>query len=101
MRDTVRLEDGQSIKSSRTADLDGDGVADLYVELTGGGSISLIGIDSIGDVRVETAGSPASVMGWREAAPAIELAMLQPHFADPSAQALDQAMLIAASNHAL
>ena len=54
LRDTVRLDDGQSVRSSRTADLNGDGIADLYVELTGGGSISLLGIDSLGDVRIET-----------------------------------------------
>ncbi len=38
-------------------------------------------------------------MGWREAAPSVDLASLQPHFADPSAQAMEHAMLLSASSH--
>ncbi len=58
LRDTIRLDDEQSVKSSRSADLDGDGLTDLYVELSGGGSISLIEIESLGDVRFESSSSP-------------------------------------------
>ncbi|WP_118857540.1 Calx-beta domain-containing protein [Sphingomonas mesophila] len=101
LRDTVRLDDGQSVKSSRSADLNGDGLADLYVELTGGGSISLIGIASLGDVKVESAGATASNLGWQELAATPAELVLQPHFVDPSAQTLEHAMLLNANAHAL
>lgn len=94
LQDSIRLDDGQSIRSSRTTDLNGDGLADLYIELTGGGSISLIGIDSLADVRIDGGAAGASKMGWLEPTPVLELSALQPLAPDPVSQMLEQAMLI-------
>ena len=69
--------------------------------MTGGGSISLIGIDSLGDVRIEGTDAAASIIGSRGLADMPDWMMVQPHFADPSAQALDHAMLMSATNHAV
>lgn len=66
LKDTLRLEDGLSIKSSRTTDLNGDGVTDLFVEFAGGGSVGLYGVDSLSGVQVESSAGAASVQGWRD-----------------------------------
>ena len=100
LQDSIRLDDGQSIRSSLTSDLNGDGLADLYIELTGGGSISLLGIDSLGGVQVEGDGAAASKMGWLEPAPLAELSALQPLAADPMSQMLEHAMLMNATAQA-
>jgi uncharacterized protein len=66
LKDTLRLEDGLSVKSSRATDLNGDGVTDLLVEFAGGGSVGLYGVDSFSGIQVESSAASASVQGWRE-----------------------------------
>ena len=59
LKDTLRLTDGQSIRGSRTADLNSDGIADLVIDLHGG-SLTLLGVGSIEDVSIDYAAqSPA------------------------------------------
>lgn len=58
-----------AIRSSRTLDANGDGVTDLLLGLTGGGSVTLLGVASLGDVSFGDvpaihAGDARTVSGW-------------------------------------
>ncbi len=59
--DRIRFEDEQSILGSHNADVNGDGVTDLVLTLDHG-SISLLGVTSLGAGQVET----ASLLSWHE-----------------------------------
>jgi len=50
--DTIRLEGGQFLAGSHTADVNYDGLTDLVLDLRQG-SVTLLGVDSIDDVRIE------------------------------------------------
>lgn len=75
LHDSLVLNDGQSVGGSRTVDANLDGLADLYVELSGGGSIALLGIDSLDGVAIEHAYA-IGTQGWRETG--ADLALLAP-----------------------
>ncbi|WP_324805717.1 Ig-like domain-containing protein [Sphingomonas sp. LY29] len=50
--DQLSFADGIGIRSSRTVDANGDGIADLSISLTGGGSVTLLGVSSLPGVKV-------------------------------------------------
>ena len=50
--DQLSFASDTAIRSARTADHDGDGRADLMLTLTGGGSVTLYGVSSLGEVHV-------------------------------------------------
>ncbi|MEA1072604.1 Calx-beta domain-containing protein [Sphingomonas sp. LY160] len=50
--DQLSFADGIGIRSSRTFDANGDGIADLSISLTGGGSVTLLGVASLSGVKV-------------------------------------------------
>ena len=51
--DMILLADGQSVLSTSVRDTDKDGVADLVVKLTGGGSFTLHGINSLDGILID------------------------------------------------
>ncbi len=55
---------GTAIRNSATLDANGDGMIDLKLALTGGGSVTLLGIATLAGVEVVTAEAPQSVQGW-------------------------------------
>jgi predicted extracellular nuclease len=88
LHDSIVLQDGVSVAGSRTTDANLDGLADLYVELTGGGSITLLGIDSLDGVNVQTEGSSQGLQGWKTGAFDVGAELALVHHAAP-VQALD------------
>ena len=55
------------MRSSRTLDTNGDGLIDLMLVLTGGGSVTLLGVSSLGDVSMDNASAAkgdAQTAGW-------------------------------------
>ncbi|CAA9518026.1 MAG: Alkaline phosphatase [uncultured Sphingomonas sp.] len=57
--DTLSLT-GTAIRSSRTGDANGDGVTDLTLSLSGGGSVTLLGIGSVDELRLASTTQAAS-----------------------------------------
>ncbi|GAA4036929.1 hypothetical protein GCM10022281_16910 [Sphingomonas rosea] len=52
--DRLLFEGGTGIRSVQTTDWDQDGVADLRIVLTGGGSVTLLGVSSLAGVAMDT-----------------------------------------------
>jgi VCBS repeat-containing protein len=79
LNDRLLLDNDVVIKGSRVVDLNGDGVSDLYLELSGG-SLTLLGVDSLTKVNIDH--GPATVTGpgsiglasWQDAAGLSDLA---------------------------
>jgi VCBS repeat-containing protein len=48
--DRLRLEEGIDVRSARVRDTNGDGVSDLVIAFTGGGSVTLLGVSDFDQV---------------------------------------------------
>lgn len=57
--DRIRLEGGQSLLGSRTADVNGDGITDLVLTLDSG-TVSLLGVSALGAGQIESADGTAA-----------------------------------------
>ena len=68
--DKLRFDADTGVRSSRTLDANGDGLTDLMLVLTGGGSVTLLGVSSLGDVSMDNASAAnggAQPAGWAAA----------------------------------
>jgi|GEM_PF-6155829 len=78
--DRLSFEADTAVRSSRTLDANGDGVTDLMLVLTGGGSVVLLGVSSLADVSTATApptdGSAQPAWGWAASGDQYELMAL-------------------------
>jgi VCBS repeat-containing protein len=61
--DSIRLEDGVAIRGSHAGDVNGDGLTDLVLTV-GQGTVTLLGVSSLGGGQVETASS--HIQGWQD-----------------------------------
>ncbi|MCY7279293.1 MAG: Ig-like domain-containing protein [Sphingomonas bacterium] len=62
LSDTIRLADGATIRSSRSSDVNGDGIADLWLDFSAGGSATLLGVSSLTGMTVESTATDALPM---------------------------------------
>ena len=66
MLDSILLAYGIDIESSRVKDFDKDGTPDLQINFTnGGGSATLLGVDSLDDVMIQSMNSASNFVGGR------------------------------------
>lgn len=59
------LFDGTAIRSSQVGDTNGDGVADLRINLTAGGSVTLLGLSSLAGVKTGDYTEAAATQAYR------------------------------------
>ena len=74
LNDSIRLDDGQSIVGSRVTDVNRDGHSDLVLDLSGKETVTLLGVQSLEGIEIETASVPVDTMSALS---------LQRHFVTP------------------
>jgi VCBS repeat-containing protein len=66
--DQLSFTSGTGVRSTRVADYNGDGTTDLWLSLTGGGSVTLYGVSSLSEVHIAATpaitGAEDTAMGW-------------------------------------
>jgi hypothetical protein len=53
--------EGVSLRSSQQVDANGDGIADLRLSLSGGGTVTLLGVASLSEVQIEAAATSVNI----------------------------------------
>jgi Ca2+-binding RTX toxin-like protein len=66
--DQLSFTSGTGVRTTRVADYNGDGTSDLWLSLTGGGSVILYGVSSLSEVPIAATpaitGADDTAMGW-------------------------------------
>lgn len=99
LHDSIVLQDGASVAGSRTTDANLDGFTDLYIELKGGGSITLLGINSMSGINFESENASQSLQGWKVAPGDVGVELALFHHAAP-AQAISDMQMMATDHGA-